>query len=171
MRGKSGLLLGLGAVMALTACGEGHVSKREAKNGWRSARMAMQSAGVSSSISLHGKVTDDGVSGVVEGTFSCDQGGELQLVASGEVTEDKVGGEMSLEFVGCKADDTTNDGVIDFEATVDENGVRASYRGELTWTGKAEGSCVVDAHANVNPSGLSISFGGNVCGFDWSDLR
>ena len=171
MRRKSGLLVGLGLVMALTACGEGHVSKREAKKGWRSARIAMQSAGVSSSLSLHGMVSEDGVSGVVEGTFTCAQSGELQLVASGEASAEGASGELSLEFVGCEAEDIVNDGVIDFEARVDENGVTASYRGELEWSGKAKGSCVVDAHANVNPSGLSISFGGSVCGFDWSDLR
>ena len=156
-------------MLATAACGD-DISKNEAERGWRSTQEVMAKAGVGAGLSVSGMVGPDGVSGSVEGTVDCPEGGRLALSSNGEVTADEVTADLHLEFDGCKADGVTIDGSLDYVAEVSAERVYASYQGELTWSGKAKGSCIVDATAEVTSGGVKASYSGDVCGFAWSEL-
>lgn len=166
-----GIVLGL-CVLAtsMAACGD-HVSKREAKRGWRSTRAAMSRAGVSGALSVSGMVGPDGVSAEAEGTFDCADGGSVAVITKGEVTSDNIAASLELEFIGCKVDRVVTDGELDYEATVTTEEVAVTYVGALDWSGRANGSCVIDASARVSAKSISLNFSGDVCGYDWNDLR
>lgn len=155
-------------VVSFTGCGD-NVSKREAERGWRSTQTSMARAGVGLSVS--GVVSGNGVSGMATGTFDCPDGGTVEVSTEGEVTSMSVDASLSLEFFGCKADKVVTDGVLDYEAHVSQEEVSASYTGELEWSGRAKGRCIVEAEARISTTGISASFKGDVCGYSWNDIR
>ncbi len=164
------VLGGIAAAFVVGGCGD-RVSKREARKGWSATRSAMAGAGLSTGISVSGTFGPDGASGAVQGVVDCPEGGSMDVIADGEITAQDVEASMSVEFDGCKSDKIVVDGVLDYELVIDSDGVRASFAGELDFSGRAKGSCVVDASAEVSVSKISASFNGDICGFKWSDLR
>ena len=160
----------VGAVfVSLAGCGD-HVSKREADKGWRSTQVAMGQAGIITGGSISGAVTAGNASGTVDGVVACPDGGTIEVSAAGNVDDESVTASLHVEFDGCKADGIVTDGVLDYEAYVSAERISASYAGELTWSGRAKGSCVIEASAEVTTGNVSVKLKGDICGYDWADL-
>jgi hypothetical protein len=162
----------------LQACATDGVDDPDrAAQGWRSTQTAMAGAGIrtmpgAGDLSGSGSVGPDGVSGTVMGTIACTEGGSMTVVAVGDVTHDAVSGALTVEFEGCKVDDVTIDGQIEYEGYVDDGRVSASIRGEVVWSGAVEGTCDIDVTAEVTTEGVTAgaSLEGDVCGHAWADL-
>lgn len=170
MRTISGVLGVSALLVSTTACGD-HVSKREAERGWRSTQTAMASAGLWGSVSGSGSVGPDGASGEITGTFDCADGGSIDLLAQGEASSAGASATLEVEFNDCKVDRVVTNGMLDYASRVTAQDVFVSYAGELEWSGRAKGKCVVDASLTVGASGIFGSFSGDVCGYDWADIR
>lgn len=163
-------------LLAATSCGEESsptTDKDSARTGWRSTEVALAQAGVDIGWSGSGTVTPEGVEGHVTGTVACPDGGSMDVEAIGEVTDDMTNGALSIELHACAVDGVIIDGAIDYEGRVTPSEVRGSIKGELEWSGDAEGTCAIDIEATVDADGPNVgsySVSGAMCGHDWSDV-
>ena len=160
-------------MIGLVACeAEPTQSKADARIGWRNTQMALANAGVATAWSATGTVNADGVSGSVMGDVECPGGGSMHVSAEGDVDDAQVHGQLRIEFHACTVDDVTIDGFVDYEGIVEDSRVAAEYHGDLEWSGAVEGTCAIDASAEVTTDGVNagVHVSGGVCGHDWGDL-
>jgi hypothetical protein len=165
------------ALLTLTAaaCGEeaDPADADSARTGWRSTEAALGQAGVSAMWSGSVQVDESGgVSGMLDGTVSCPDGGSLQLQSSADVSETHVVASLDVEFDDCRADGVVTNGSLQYAADVTETSATASISGDLVWSGAAEGACDVDISASASADGASAtgSVSGSMCGFGYAEL-
>ena len=160
------------AAMMLGGCAD-HVSKSEAKDSWRATQKAMASVGLGGgfSFSAAGMVTPEGASGVVQGAVDCVDGGSIEAIAEGEVTENSIDSSFEVEFNECTTDGITLDGALSYDMHIDEEAFTADFAGDLVLSGEAKGHCVIDGHIEVGLNKLLLVREGDICGFKWEKIR
>ncbi len=119
--------------------------------------------------------TTDSADLVVEA--SCEDGGSITVSGSmGSASIlDTVSASFDLkaDFHACESEGVTIDGQLDWALSAEVNegaAVRLEWTGDLDYSGKYVGNCVIDmfAEAAVTGTSASVSYEGTICGFDAS---
>lgn len=166
MHARTVALLSAGVLFAGCA---NDVDEDDARTGWRSTSSAL--------LTTQSKLTTEvDASGVVDLTAACPDGGSVTYTGSFAGFSDF---GLGVELDGCKAFGVTTDGELTYRASVythvDDDGsetrVELSYTGHVSWSGKVEGDCEIDATMRVETStgngmaSATTEASGTVCGY------
>lgn len=159
-------------------CADDDTDSNDTKVGWRSTSSALSTAMAKVSVEV-GDSQQGEAALAVDGAYDCTGGGSVSFTGSFGGTDD-----FSFDVVldGCTALGVSTTGELSYRASVDVEGsdgqasarVESTYEGHLTWTGKVEGSCSIDAAfvvavaADTGMTSASIEATGHLCGHDAS---